>query len=207
MVKNKKLRKKINKEFNLTLKYVKESDNYIAITFGIFVFLFAVGFMIPFFAPPEVNSLIFEMVQQWIEEILEKIEGKGFLGMWWFIFQNNTMVALISIFSGVFFGIVPMVFLLTNGLVIGVVSGIISLSNGHIFSNLIRLVPHGIFEIPAIIISFAIGIRFGTFIFNKNIKKAFKYHLVNSARTFLFVILPLLFIAAIIESILIVFIG
>ena len=186
---------------------MKESDNYIAITFGIFVFLFFLGFIVPFIVPPEVNALILEQVQIWIENILEKTEGKGFFGMWWFIFQNNTIVALVSIFSGFFFGIVPAIFLFSNGFFIGIITGIIVAVTGDGFSVLLRLVPHGIFEIPAIIISFAIGIKFGTFMFRKNPKKIFLEYLINSARVFTFIILPLLLIASVIESFLIVFVG
>ena len=52
-----------------------------------------------------------------------------------------------------------------------------------------------------------LGIKFGTFIFKKNKKDAFKEYLINCLRVFIFVIIPLLIIAAIIESSLIIFLG
>ena len=86
---------------------------------------------------------------------------------------------------------------------IGLISSLVTREAG--FSSLWMLVPHGIFEIPAIIISFAIGIKFGAFIFCDDKLKEFKFRLNNSLRVFFFIILPLLVLAAIIEAGLIVF--
>ncbi|HJX50295.1 MAG TPA: stage II sporulation protein M, partial [Candidatus Nanoarchaeia archaeon] len=68
---------------------------------------------------------------------------------------------------------------------------------------LLRLLPHGIFEFPAIILALATGIRLGLFWFSDNKKKEFVKRVEGSLRVFLFVILPLLIIAAIIEGFLI----
>ena len=57
-----------------------------------------------------------------------------------------------------------------------------------------RLLPHGIFEIPAILISTSLGIRLGTDF------KNFKKNLKSAIRVFLLIIVPLLVIAGIIEG-------
>jgi uncharacterized membrane protein SpoIIM required for sporulation len=44
------------------------------------------------------------------------------------------------------------------------------------------------------------GIKFGTFIFQKKKMESFEKFFINSLRVFIFVVLPLLFIAAIIEG-------
>jgi len=197
----------INKEFNLSLKYLRESDNYIAITFGVFVFLFAFGMIFPYIVPPEILEIILETVREWVRDLLEKTEGKGFFGMWWFIFQNNVTIAFVSIFSGFLFALVPIFLILSNGFGIGVISSIVYSSSGEGISVFIRLLPHGVFEIPAIIISFALGIKFGSFIFYKNQTETFKKFLINSLRVFIFVIVPLLILAAAIEAFLIIFVS
>ena len=197
----------IKNEFNLSLRYLKESDNYIAVTFTIFIFLFIMGFLLPYYASQESLQPILDIVKSYIKELLRNTEGLGALGMFWFIFKNNLTVAFTSIFSGVFFGIIPAIFLLSNGSLIGFISSLAFSSPNGGSQIFLRLLPHGIFEIPAIIISFALGIKFGTFAFKKEPKKAFKKYLINSTRVFVFVIIPLLFIAAIIEAFLIVFVG
>jgi uncharacterized membrane protein SpoIIM required for sporulation len=54
--------------------------------------------------------------------------------------------------------------------------------------------------LPAIFVSFGLGIKFGTFIFYKEKMKHFGEFFINSLRVFIFVVLPLLIIAAIIEG-------
>jgi len=63
-----------------------------------------------------------------------------------------------------------------------------------------KLFPHGIFELPAVFISLALGMKLGTFIFQKKKMNSFKDYLWNSFRIFIFVVIPLLVIAAFIEG-------
>jgi len=57
--------------------------------------------------------------------------------------------------------------------------------------------------LPAIFLSFGLGIKLGTFILQKKKIESFKDYFLNSLRVFFFVILPLLIVAAIIEGVLI----
>ena len=68
---------------------------------------------------------------------------------------------------------------------------------------LLNLLPHGIFELPAIFLAFGLGLKFGTFWMKKKKIKTLLDYFWNSLRVFLLIILPLLIIAAIIEGILI----
>jgi stage II sporulation protein M len=65
---------------------------------------------------------------------------------------------------------------------------------------MLKLLPHGIFELPAIILALAFGLRTGMFIFSKKPELEFRYRIKNALRVFVFVIVPLLVIAAIIET-------
>ena len=70
-------------------------------------------------------------------------------------------------------------------------------------ASLLKLLPHGIFELPAIFIALGIGLKLGTFPFQKEPEKSLKRFLGNSIRVFLLIVLPLLLIAGIIEGLLI----
>jgi len=70
-----------------------------------------------------------------------------------------------------------------------------------------RILPHGIFELPAVFIALGMGLKFGGFIFQKEKIKSLREYFWNSLRVFLFVVLPLLIIAGIIEGTLIFFSG
>ena len=109
---------------------------------------------------------------------------------------------MVSIFTGVFLSLIPILLLFSNGVFIGLISSIIAQSEG-IFTFW-KLIPHGIFEIPAVIIAIALGIRFGTFVFYDKPLDKFVYYFKNCFWNFVLIILPLLIVAALIEAGLIV---
>lgn len=175
--------------------YIKETKKFIFLSIGIFLLFVFLGFFVP---PPE--SFV-EFIQKYIEELLKITEGKNALEMFWFIFTNNFSSSFIGIFSGILLGIFPVLSSVFNGYLVGFVANI-SVANAGIFS-LWRLLPHGIFELPAIFISFGMGIRMGMFVFNKNKIDSLAYYLKNSFRVFVFIVFPLLIIAGLIEGFLI----
>ncbi len=77
------------------------------------------------------------------------------------IFSNNMRVAFTSILSGVFI-FPPVLIVLANGLVIGSLVAFVA-NKSHVPAYLVamKLVPHGILEIPAFILSACIGIQLG----------------------------------------------
>ena len=180
-------------QFKEAIVYLKESSLYIYSSILIFIFSAAIGFF-------QHESFLF--IDKILEEIMQKTEGLNMYEMIFFILQNNLQSALYSIILGVFLGIFPLISSLVNGVVIGYV-----LQKVYVIAGLAewwRLLPHGIFELPAIFISFGLGIRLGFSIFSKKPKiREFKRRFYNSANTFLMIIIPLLIIAAIIEGILI----
>ncbi|MMZ62792.1 hypothetical protein D1872_250130 [compost metagenome] len=84
------------------------------------------------------------------------------LSLFTFIFLNNAIKSVIVIFSGALLGILPLIFLAMNGVVLGWVVAM-SVSQGtNLFDLIVRgLLPHGIIEIPAIIIASGFGLQFG----------------------------------------------
>lgn len=86
-----------------------------------------------------------------------------------FIFLNNAIKCVLVIFLGAFFGMFPIFFLAINGLIIGYVVklSIDGQSAVSTFDLVVKLLlPHGILEIPALIIVTAYGLRLGKLLFS-----------------------------------------
>lgn len=79
-----------------------------------------------------------------------------------FIFLNNSIKSVLIIYLGALFGVLPALFLLINGAVIGYLIHLYVLQGLDVFDLIVKgLLPHGIIEIPAIIIACAFGLQFG----------------------------------------------
>jgi stage II sporulation protein M len=189
--KNKKNRFFRNNYF-LSWEYIKSSRNFIYTAVVIFFIFSLIGFFIP--APQELSGKIMEF----LEELLERTSGLSPENLIGFIFFNNLKGSFFGMLSGIFFGIFSILSLVVNGYLLGFVSSL-STSERGIFI-LWRLLPHGIFELPALFISLGLGLRLGSFIFQEKKIEFLKKSLLNSLRVFLFVVVPLLIIAAIIEG-------
>ena len=117
------------------------------------------------------------------------------------IFLNNTFVSLVSLVLGIAVGIFPILFIASNGYFVGMVSYLVGQQKGFVFI-LFALLPHGIVELPTIFLSASIGLRLGHHVFlsligrptevRKEIKKGLNFYFS--------LIMPLLLIAAIIET-------
>lgn len=78
------------------------------------------------------------------------------------IFYKNTFVALLLMFSGIVFGILPALIVLLNGMVIGFMMKIMVMANADMFDIVVKgLLPHGVLELLAIFIAAGFGLRFG----------------------------------------------
>jgi stage II sporulation protein M len=177
--------------------YIGESKIFILIVTLLFFIFVLIGFVVP--AP----DIFKEMILEYINNILERTQGLSFFELLNFIFLNNIKSAFFGMVFGIFFGVFPVIVTLVNGYFLGYVS-YLSVKAGGIVS-LLSLLPHGIFELPAIFISLGLGLKLGGAAFNKNPGKSFTIFFINSIKVFVFLIIPLLIIAAIIESFLIFF--
>lgn len=182
-------------EYRKSWRYLRESRNFIYFLIGVFLVCALVGFFVP--AP----DFVTEQIMKFIQEILEKTQEMSMSELISFIFLNNLQSSFFGIIFGVLFGIFPVLASIANGYLVGFVGAMAVETEG--LSSLLRLLPHGIFELPAIFISFGLGLKFGTFIFQKKKAESFRRYLWNSLRVFLFIVVPLLTIAAIIEGVLI----
>jgi stage II sporulation protein M len=193
MVKKKKSR--LMQEYKKSWRYLLELKNFLIVVFGIFFLAIIFGY----FVPP--TEAIYNQLLAYLQELIELTQGKTLLELIVFIFFNNFKNSFFGIFLGIVFGIFPIIAIFLNGYFLGFVSRLTVGENG--FSVLWLLVPHGIFELPAIFISFALGLKLGTFIFQKERKKALIDYLSGAIGVFFLIVFPLLLVAAIIEGFLI----
>lgn len=117
-----------------------------------------------------------------------------------FIFLNNALKALIILLLGILFGLVPSIFIFVNGFAIGMIISV-SLQKVGAAKVFLGLAPHGILEIPAILLAAGYGMWLGS-VFYRSLKygEPFKVPFLLALKKYLKVILPLLFLAAIIEA-------
>ncbi len=193
------LNKFVYGNFRLSLDYLKTIKTYfwfsLLLFFGIGIF----GYLFPVFFE--------EQILKMIAELLAKTESLGTLDLIRFIFINNLKSSFFALLFGIFFGILPFIVAIMNGYVLGFVANKTVGLEGWVV--LWRLIPHGIFELPAVLISIGLGLKLGSFLFvsKKKSWKEFWRWLVDCFRVFIFVVIPLLVIAGIIEGILIVFLS
>jgi len=185
--------------FKQSLKYLKESMNFVYAIMIIFFGFVLIGFFLP------VPTYIEEQILEYIRELMEMTQGMSTGELTRFIFFNNLQSSFFGMMLGAFFGFFSILFSIFNGYVLGFVGAMSVQEEGALV--LWRLLPHGIFELPAIFISLGLGLKFGTFILQKERVKYFKEYFWNSLRVFIFIVIPLLIIAAIIEGVLIAISG
>ncbi|MCD6204008.1 MAG: stage II sporulation protein M [Methanophagales archaeon] len=148
---------------------------------------------------------LFSAALEYIEQLSENVKDFSdsyplwvlFLLFFFVIFLNNAFTCFIDILSGPLAGIVPLFSAFVNG---GLVGWFVQQEGGIV---LVAIIPHGIFEIPAFLISAAIGLRLGREVFRSRGERDLGGEMKMGLWVFLTLILPLLVIAAIIESALI----
>ncbi len=162
---------------------------------SIVLIFFISGFIGYFFAGSFsfIDSILKSMVDQ-----VKNLNGPELFG---FILSNNARSALVGMFLGLIAGVVPVFNSLFNGLIVGYVIRKVAIAEG--ISQAWKILPHGIFELPAVFIALGIGLRLGASIFTKEGRKDITKGLYRAVLVYLFVVLPLLIIAAFIESLLI----
>lgn len=79
------------------------------------------------------------------------------------IFFNNLSASFFAVTSGFLIGLVPVMMLISNGLLMGVVlaESVVQTQMNPLLLLVTTILPHGIFELPAIFIGTALGIHLG----------------------------------------------
>lgn len=196
-MKNKKFFSFFKRNYSEIFSYLAENKNYFYGVIILFLVSVAFGFIFPLFFKEQIKTLILSL--------MDSTKNLGTFGLVLFIFKNNVLVALFSVVLGILFGIFPIITCIINGYVLGFIARTSVEQAGALV--LLRLLPHGVFELPAVLISLGIGLKIGFLVFLKNPRKEIPINAKMAVKIFLMLLLPLLLIAGIIEGVLISLIG
>ena len=170
-----------------------------AAAFGVLVLLgFAAGMLFP------------DMAQQILQNFAAQIEQLGLTDdvpqsqMMATLFFNNITASLLSML----YGLIPFLPLSalalgTNALLLGAFAALYQHHGIGLGVYFIGILPHGIFELPALILSCALGLlicRTGTEKLRKRSDVSFLRRVLDCNRVFLSFVAPLLLVAALVEA-------
>ncbi|MGB9839224.1 stage II sporulation protein M [Thermovenabulum sp.] len=184
------------------LNSFKDKKGYIIFS----ILLFAAGAVIGYFAFKQDPEFILSNLNNLMGNIInigKQIMGKKKLYAIGLIFQNNVKALLLMMFGGIFLGIIPLIGMIFNGLLIGIMLAMVFYEGKTLAFFLATLLPHGILELPVIILGASFGLKTGFEIIipnkNKNRMENLKENLTKSVLS-MGVLVPLLYIAAVIET-------
>ncbi|MEM0465501.1 MAG: stage II sporulation protein M [Candidatus Pacearchaeota archaeon] len=180
--------------------YLKKIKFYFLIAVTLFFLSAIVGyFNLIEKISPDLSKSLNDSIFNSIQRIMEKTRDLRGIELIGFIISNNIKTAFLGIFFGIFFGIFPLLIVLFNGYVLGFVAerAVSSSLNSIGIFVLWRLFPHGIFEIPAILIGISLGLRIGLYPFYVREKLRAFFGLILSFFIFIFLfsILLIFFVA------------
>ncbi|MCM3786606.1 stage II sporulation protein M [Neobacillus mesonae] len=192
--------------FGTFLKDVKSISRYVLIA----TLLFVGGGVLGWISTGTLQQIMLQQISG-ISEISNELQQSDNVqwSFFTFIFLNNAIKSVLVIFAGALGGIIPIVFLVINGGVLGFLLHAAWQQGISYYDVVVKgLLPHGIIEIPAIIIACAFGLKLGVMIYKAlgeigmeaRSKKVKLGSFMRQTGTASLWIVILLFIAAIIES-------
>lgn len=142
----------------------------------------------------------FAEIAKWMRQLPP---GAEFFVIW----ANNINASLTAVLFGMLLPLIPLGFLLMNGVLIGLFQNMMQVENGlNPVRFYLSLAPHGILELPAFFIAVFLGIRFGLvpyrliihYLRNKEHLPLFK-EVTREARYYGILVVIMLLFAAVIE--------
>ncbi|MBI4362078.1 MAG: stage II sporulation protein M [Euryarchaeota archaeon] len=119
------------------------------------------------------------------------------------IFLNNLKTALLAAFPGIALGVLPAAVVTANGFIVGQTIHGVAVAGGRGFGYVaLAILPHGVIEVPAILLSAAVGLRLGhrlTGVLRGRPGPSLQEEGRGALRIFLRWVLPMLAVAAVIE--------
>lgn len=165
------------------------------------ILLFAIGLIFGLATPISITSTISEDITV-LDEFSGMLASLPSILIFILIFAKNVSVLLFSFALSPIFCLMPIIALTINGWVLAIVSTI-AVEKTSLGFVLAALLPHGIIEIPALMLGEAAALSFGTIVtlslFNKEKRKLLVPNLKQNLK-YLTIALALLLPAAIIET-------
>jgi uncharacterized membrane protein SpoIIM required for sporulation len=167
--------------------------------------LFVASCLLGFFAPiPGKRELIGDLMASF-GPYIELSHWK----MFFFLLLNNSVKCFLVMLAGILFGLIPVLAVGTNGYILGIAYLFASRGFGYLKAAKMVL-PYGVLEIPAAILSAAYGLWLGV-TFARRIRQrdmtSFGDQVIHAVRMFFLVAFPLFILAAFIETVLIFSLG
>ncbi len=161
--------------------------------------IFLVWCVIGFVTPAPARHELLQGFESYVDQFREMSGGAIF----WYIFIHNVLASLLMVGTGLLFGIVPIVGICFNGFALGVVYREGAETFGYA-SAALKVLPHGLFEIPAFVFAAAYGMWLGAMVIRRFRKKEedprLRFCVEHAFRRYFAVVFPLLVIAAGIET-------
>jgi stage II sporulation protein M len=178
------------------LRYVYGLRGYLLVAVAIFLAFYVLGYLFSMLSPDVTGT-----VMSGFKDEVSPMKDLSPIGLMLGIFENNAIKTFLVMVLGLGFGIVPALFTLANGLILGIVSGATASKYG-LFYVAVGTLPHGIVEMPMILISAAIGMKLGADLLLALFRK--KINMFDELKEGLLIyfcwVFPLLFLAAILET-------
>jgi len=143
------------------LRIIQHNLNWIVI--ALFFFLF--GIILPMFLSGRENFFFLELTenqQHFLAEMAEIIfTGSPLRGIA-ILFLNNLLASVQMMLFGIFIGIPPLMGLFTNGFLLGNILLSLEYEGASLLTFIAAgVLPHGVFELPAFIVSASFGLKIG----------------------------------------------
>ena len=152
-------------DYKKYLKYLYSLKRFIIICSALFLFAVIYGYFSAKISPEDAKTTLLEF-----EKMFELITESGPFMQFIFIFLNNALALFLSIILGIIFGIFPLISVFSNGAMIGIFAFLWN-QEFALSGFLIGILPHGIIEIPLLIVGSAIGLKIGKAVIDKVFKK------------------------------------
>lgn len=182
----------------LGMRLFRVHSSYIFAGAALMVIGIVIGFIVPRSAEPLSANPLFDGLEQLVQ-FYRPFEPMSVA----FLFIKNSLTASVAFLTGPIL-IIPAFILLFNGFIVGLISATL-IDQVSLMAPILALAPHGIFELPALVIAGAAGLRLGIS-FIRKIKSKIRHteyklteSLESSFRLFLFS-LVLLLVAAVMET-------
>jgi stage II sporulation protein M len=141
-----------------------------------------------------------QLLEIFREAILGEVIGSSAPVLAVTLFLNNLQACLIMFLGGASFGILTAFVIVSNGFIIGSIVELIRQQEGALYIAA-ALLPHGIFEIPAFIISGTLGFLLARSLWNEwNLQGDAGADASRMGRAFLLYVIPLVILAAFTEA-------
>lgn len=167
----------------------------------ILALIFAASFVAGTFVPSPIRRQMVEMFEAMAGDYRELSGGMLFFN----ILAQNVMATMFVVLFGVIVGIIPTFAVGSNGFGLGILYRQASETSGYAKAAL-NVLPHGVFEIPALLIAASYGLWLGVMVVRRVRGRegtSLNTHMGHAFRRYFAVVFPLLVVAAAIETALI----